>query len=268
MDADPADFLDNLNALSYIINNIVNKVNTVELVRVVAVNIVNNTIDVIPIIKNINADNKPINESIIYGVRYFQWQYGLNSIIATPEIGDVGMICICKKDISSAEIGLAGSKRKYCLADGIYIGGILGLNAIPIQFIKFDALGITITSPTAVTINTPLATVNAIESATLNTQIATVNATTSATLTTPIATVNAITSASLISPLVNVTSTVVNVAAGNVNMGVSLNPTDFKPVARIGEKIVRTPQEALDPTSQAIGYIGISDLTTTTVKAV
>jgi len=165
--ADPADFLDNLNALSYIINNIVRKVNTTEIVKVVAVNTANNTIDVIPIVKNVNIENKPIEESIIYGIRYFQWQYGTNALISEPVVGDIGFIVICKKDISQAENGIIASYREYCLADGIYIGGICGMNAIPTQYIKFDANGISITSPTALDITAPVVNVTASTSATI-----------------------------------------------------------------------------------------------------
>lgn len=160
MGADPSDFLDNFNALNYIVNGIVNKVNTTELVKVVAVYPDRNKIDVIPIVKNANVENSPIEESIIYGIRYLEWQYGLNGIMAVPEVGDIGLIVVCKKDISEVEKGLVASFRKYCLADGIYLGGIKGLNQAPTQFIKFDSNGITVTSPTAITVNAPVATVN------------------------------------------------------------------------------------------------------------
>ena len=160
MGADPSDFLDNFNALNYIVNGIVNKVNTTELVKVVAVYPDRNKIDVIPIVKNANVENNPIEESIIYGIRYLEWQYGLNGIMAVPEVGDIGLIVVCKKDISEVEKGLVASFRKYCLADGIYLGGIKGLNQAPTQFIKFDSNGITVTSPTAITVNAPVATVN------------------------------------------------------------------------------------------------------------
>jgi len=160
MGADPSDFLDNLNALHYIINGIVNKVNTTELVKVVAVYPEKNKIDVIPIVKNANAENNPIEESVVYGVRYIEWQYGLNGIMAVPEIGDIGLIVVCKKDISEVEKGLVASFRKYCLADGIYLGGIKGLNQTPTQFIKFDNNGITITSPSSITINSENTSVN------------------------------------------------------------------------------------------------------------
>lgn len=177
MGADPSDFLDNLNALHYIVNGIVNKVNTTELVKVVAVYPAKNKIDVIPIVKNANVENNPIEESVIYGIRYLEWQYGLNGIMAVPEVGDIGLIVVCKKDVSEAEKGLVASFRKYCLADGIYIGGIKGLNQAPTQFIKFDSNGITVTSPAAVTVNS--------KSASINAETVEVNATTSALVVSP-----------------------------------------------------------------------------------
>ena len=171
MGADPADFLDNLNALHYIVNGIVNKVNTVELVRVLAVDTAKKMIDVIPIVKNTNAENKPINESPIYGVKYLQWQYGINGIIAVPVVGDIGLIVVCKRDISQVETGIIGSNRKYCLADGIYLGGIPTLNTAPTQFIEFNQTGISITSPTQLDVTAPIVNVNATTSATITSAI-------------------------------------------------------------------------------------------------
>lgn len=156
----PYVFVDEYNALINIIESVVNKISTVELVRVEKVNS-DNTIDVIPIVKNANAENNPIPESVIYGIRYFQWQYGTNAIKATPAIGDIGLIVVCKKDISEAEKGLVGSFRKFNMADGIYIGGIFGLNQTPTQYIDFGENGISITSTGSVEVNAQTANINA-----------------------------------------------------------------------------------------------------------
>lgn len=162
MNASASCFVDDYNALVFIIESMINKIGTVELVRVENVN-ADNTIDIIPIVRNVNTEDNPIEESVIYGVRYLMWQYGGNAIKATPEVGDVGLIVACKKDISNVENGIVGSFRKFNLADGIYIGGIFGLNQQPTQFIEFSNSGINITSTSNLTINAQSATINATE---------------------------------------------------------------------------------------------------------
>lgn len=163
-----SDLIDDYNSLIYIINSVVKKVSTMELVRVLSVNTENKTISAIPIIKEANASGEAIEESPIDGVRYFQWQFGGNAIKGTPEVGDIGMIVICKKDISSPESGIIQTYREYCLSDSIYIGGIFGLNQEPTQFIEFTENGINITSPKDITITCEKAVVNATTESTIN----------------------------------------------------------------------------------------------------
>lgn len=141
-----SDLIDEYNSLIYIINSVVKKVSTMELVRVLSVNTENKTISAIPIIKEANASGEAIEESPIDGVRYFQWQFGGNAIKGTPQVGDIGMIVICKKDISSPESGIIQTYREYCLSDSIYIGGICGLNQEPTNTIEFNDTNITINS--------------------------------------------------------------------------------------------------------------------------
>lgn len=183
--ASPSVFADNYNALIYIINNCIKKVNTCELVRVMSVNTTEKTVTVIPIVKNANAQNEAIEESPIYGVRYFEWQYGINGIEADPAVGDVGMAVVCRKDISQAESGLIASFREYCLADSIYMGGIPTLNQAPTQYIKFKSDGIDITTPGKVTVNAKNATLTVEETTEITTKTATVTASQTATITAP-----------------------------------------------------------------------------------
>lgn len=161
--ADYSDFVDEYNALIHIINSVVNKVKTLELVRVLSVNTSDNTLSVIPIIRNANANGDAIEETPVYGVKYLEWQYGTNSIISVPAVGDIGMCLISHKDISNVESGLVGSFRRFCESDSIYLGGIKGLNQTPTQFIEFSSSGINITSPADLTINAQSATINATE---------------------------------------------------------------------------------------------------------
>lgn len=154
MDAEPAVFDDESLALQYVINTIINnKVNTVEVVRVVSVDEANNELTVIPIVKNVDAKGDAIEESNIYGLRYIRWQYGTNAIMAVPKTGDIGLILVSKRDISKINSGIVDSRRKFNLADSIYIGGLCGFNSTPTQYIKFTDEGIEITSPTKISLN-------------------------------------------------------------------------------------------------------------------
>lgn len=175
LDADQR--LDSYQSLLFLINSVVNNVNTAELVKVIAVDEAKKEIDVIPIVAKPDSEGQRIEPAPIYGIKYIEWQYGTNAIIATPVVNDIGLLVVCTKDISSIDSGLVGSYRRYNLADGIYFGGLCGFNATPTQFIKFDENGIEVTSPTALTVNAPIMTVNAETSATVMTGEATVTAT-------------------------------------------------------------------------------------------
>ena len=54
-----------------------------------------------------------------------------------------------------------GSNRRYDMSDGLYIGGVL--NGTPSQFVEFSSSGITVTSPSKVTINAPSVVMNTTE---------------------------------------------------------------------------------------------------------
>ncbi len=163
MGTTPSDLVDEYNSLIYIINSEIKKINTADLVRVIAVN--EGTIDVQPLLGSIRADGSMNETSPIYGVRYIQWQFGLNKIKAVPVIGDVGLLIACKRDISNVENGNVGSFRQFSLADGIYIGGIEGLNQPAIQSIEFSENNLKIIGTGTITVEAPNVNVNASTSA-------------------------------------------------------------------------------------------------------
>lgn len=159
--ARPSDFTDSINALLYLINNEMAKIKTTLVVRVVNVNV--DTIDVVPVVMDVNASGEPIPVGIVYNIKYIMWQFGTNAIKATPKIGDIGLMLVCKNDSSKSSLmkGVVDSKREYCLRDGIYLGGLFGFNAPATKFIQFDENGMTITSDLDLTINAQNATINA-----------------------------------------------------------------------------------------------------------
>lgn len=165
--AEACDFLDDYGSLTFIINSLINRVNTTEIVKVVSINtdennVFDGTINVVPVVKRLTAEGEAIEESVIYGIKCFGWQFGENAIKSIPAVNDIGIMVVSKRDITSIESGRVASNRQYCLADGIYIGGLVGFNATPKRVITFDDNGITIdTGDKDLTINTTKATVNA-----------------------------------------------------------------------------------------------------------
>lgn len=158
---------DSIGLMSLIRALIVDSVNTCEVVKVLKVDETKKELSVIPVVNNVYTNGKTIEETPIYGVKYIEWQYGLNAIQALPKVGDIGLILVSKRDISKIDSGIVNSKRKYSYSDSIYLGGLCGFNKTPTQFIKFDENGIEITSPTKIDIKAP--TVNAtMQEATIN----------------------------------------------------------------------------------------------------
>lgn len=153
LSANPTDYVDEYNGLIYIINSIIsNRVRGAEIVKVIANN-GDGTIDVLPVIKNVDASGNAIQETPIFGVKYIEWQYGINAFQAEPAIGDIGLLIVCTKDTKNVKSGIVGDLGSFELESGIYFGGLKGLNQPATQFIKMDENGITITTPKSLTVN-------------------------------------------------------------------------------------------------------------------
>lgn len=136
-------------------------------------------VDVLPLVNQVDGYGNAVPHSTVYGIPYIRIQGGSSAIILDPQVGDIGAVIFADRDLSlvkaSKKQNNPGSARRNDMADGIYVGGTL--NGTPNQFIQFNASGITITSPNAVTIDAP--------SATVNTDNATVNASASASVISP-----------------------------------------------------------------------------------
>lgn len=93
----------------------------------------------------------------IFNVPYFRLQGGANAIIIDPQVGDIGWTGFADRDISSVKATKAqanpGSQRMFSMADAFYWGGML--NGAPSQYIAFASSGITIVSPTQISMSAP-----------------------------------------------------------------------------------------------------------------
>lgn len=180
----PGTAADPFNAIAFIVQGMLARLATATLVKVMGVTNAGGVspvgfVDILPLVNQVDGDNNAIPHVTIYRCPYFRIQGGANAVIIDPQVGDLGIAVFADRDISSATANKAqanpGSGRMFDMADGLYIGGVL--NGAPTQFVQFNAGGITISSPNAVTIDAPSVTVNA--------ATAQVNATTSMGITTP-----------------------------------------------------------------------------------
>ncbi len=173
------------NAYRSLVKQLLNRANTSTLVKIVAVTNSGGLspvgfVDVQPLVNQVDGARNKMPHGVLHHLPYFRLQGGTDAIILDPKVGDIGIAVFADHDISTVKATKAqanpGSSRRFAMADGVYIGGVL--NGTPAQYIQFTNTGINVVSPTAVTVNAPAVTVNA--------QTSEVNASMSATVTSPI----------------------------------------------------------------------------------
>lgn len=149
-------------AQSFLVNQIINRLATTTLVRVAKVTNLGEVapvgfVDVFPLINQTDGAGNPVQHGIIHSLPFCRVQGGTDAIILDPKVGDIGIALFCSRDISAVKRTKAqanpGSNRKYDWSDGLYVGGVL--NGVPTQYVRFTPSGISITSPTKVTITAP-----------------------------------------------------------------------------------------------------------------
>lgn len=146
-------------AQSFLVRQILSRVNTCTLVKVVAVTNAGGVspvgfVDVQPLVNQVDGAGNAVPHGVLHHLAYFRLQGGTNAVILDPQVGDIGIAVFADHDISSVAAGKAqanpGSWRRFNMADGLYIGGVL--NGTPVQYVQFSASGINIVTPGAVSI--------------------------------------------------------------------------------------------------------------------
>ena len=134
-------------------------------------------VDVLPLVNQIDGNGNATPHGIIHHLPYVRIQGGTNAVILDPIVGDIGIAVFADRDISSVKATKAqanpGSRRQNDMADGVYFGGIL--NAVPKQYVAFAAGGITVVSPTKITIQAPSVEADASTQFTINSPLITLN---------------------------------------------------------------------------------------------
>lgn len=128
-----------LNAMIAVARQLIARIDSMKLVKVVGVHPGSGsppavgTVDVLPLVSQIDANGFVVPHGTVYGLSCWRFQFGNWAIVADPAVNDVGYI-ICADRDSSAVAGTGqtvapGSRRRYNIADGLYVGGCL--NAVP-----------------------------------------------------------------------------------------------------------------------------------------
>ncbi len=145
------------NTLAFIIARATDEMQTVSIVKVTAVDTGALTVDVQVLVNLMTGANISVPHGVISARPYYRAQGGTSGIILDPVVGDIGVMVFASRDSSAviSKKGLAnpGSQRRFSWSDGIYFGGIL--NPTPTQYLKFAGGGITLLSPSAITIQSP-----------------------------------------------------------------------------------------------------------------
>lgn len=96
-------------------------------------------VDVLPLVTNVSGSNEIVQPVTLYHLPYFRLQGGKAAIICDPVVNDIGLAVFAQTDTSTVKAGTTepqqpGSKRKYSMSDGWYIGGFL--NQAPSVYVE------------------------------------------------------------------------------------------------------------------------------------
>jgi hypothetical protein len=151
-------------ALVFAIRQQLSLVSTMTLARVVSCTneggiVPAGTLTVQPLVNMLSGDGVAFPHKELYNVPYMRLQGGANAVIMDPQPGDVGLIGFCERDISVVKktkaMGNPGSARKFSKSDGVWIATVWAAQA-PAQYIVMTDEGVTVVSPTAITLQAPV----------------------------------------------------------------------------------------------------------------
>lgn len=150
------------NNLQFVIHQALAKIQTATIVKVVSctndggVSPVG-TVDVQILVNQISGQSVATPHVTMYSLPYLRMQGGANAVILDPEPGDIGIAVFASRDITNVKNTKAqanpGSFRTHDFADGMYLGGLL--NGMPSQYVQFSTAGVSIISPSIITLQAP-----------------------------------------------------------------------------------------------------------------
>lgn len=134
---------------AFIVEQLLGEVRTIVPVKVVAVTGGGTgagppKVDVLPLVKQMDGIGTTTSHGNVLSLPVIRWKSGNGSIVVDPVVGDIGLAIISDRDMSAVVASGAesapGSFRRFDLADGLYLGGILG--SAPTQYVAFTSTGI------------------------------------------------------------------------------------------------------------------------------
>ena len=148
------------NAQAFLVRQMLSRLNIATLVKVKAVHGTGvapvGTVDVQPLVNLVDGGGAPMAHTTIYGLPFFRLQGGTNAIICDPKAGDIGFCLFADRDLSvvkaTGAAGNPGSKRRFDMADGLYIGG-WNMGTTPSRYVQISDAGINITTPNDFQVN-------------------------------------------------------------------------------------------------------------------
>jgi hypothetical protein len=102
-------------------------------------------VDVQPMVHQIDGRGQPTPHGTVFRLSYHRVQGGRNAIISDPEKGDIGQMVVNSRDTSivrsTNDVANPGSRRKFDMADGIYVGSPQQKEK-PLQYVTFTKTGV------------------------------------------------------------------------------------------------------------------------------
>ena len=146
----PDDAATDLNAIVAVARQLIERLDTMKLVQIQAVHAGSGsppaagTVDVLQLVSQIDGNGFPVKHGTVYGIPFFRLQGGPWAIICDPAKDDYGYVVCADRDSSlvvknSGGQQNPGSRRRYNVADGVYVGGII--NAVPAAWAWFKSDG-------------------------------------------------------------------------------------------------------------------------------
>lgn len=141
---DPGDSVSEFSVFRFRMQQILAQLDVMKLVKVVKVTGGGiegpGTVDVELLVNQIDGSDNASSSGTVYGLPWLRLQGGKNAVICDPKADDIGFVVCADRDISGVKskkgVANPGSRRKFSVSDGVYIGGIL--NGAPEQYILFS----------------------------------------------------------------------------------------------------------------------------------
>lgn len=139
------DHTSDVNHSAFMFHQMLGRASTMKLVKVVKVNVKQDggiaeagTVDVVPLVNQVDGLGEKTKHGTVYGLQYTRIQSGAFAIVHDPQVGDIGYAVVADRDTSAVikkkDQANPGSHRRYDIADGVYMGGIL--NKKPSQYVQ------------------------------------------------------------------------------------------------------------------------------------